>query len=315
MHALRSILITGGNRTGTSWTGKMLGLSGETFLVWEPFNNQNPIPGIFPSNPLDRHYHKLLPGEEEVMGRFMKSMVILGLVRSCRPEGRFGGPLLDPFRITAAFWRYMTGSVIPLFKDPIALMSAEWVQRKFDSSVVVMIRHPAAYVNSIRRLGWRTPLEDFLVQDSLMNDLPEDLRHRIMERAGERPEPGEGEFDLQDAALCWKVFHTVIARYSQDHPDWIFVRHEDLCGDYMNSFRDLYERVGLSWSERVADRIEAHCGSSNPVTQGDSIHVFRQDSESLAGAWKNSMTRDDIQRIREFSSPVWEYFYDADSWD
>ncbi len=311
---MRSVLVTGGNRTGTSWTGKMLGLSGETFLVWEPFNHQNPIPRMFPSNPLERHFHRLLPGQKKPMGRFMRSMVILGLVRSCRRDGRLGGVWLDPFRITAALWRYMTGRIIPLFKDPIALMSAEWVQREFDSAVVVMIRHPAAYVNSIRRLGWRTPLEDFLLQDSLMSDLPEDLQRQIRIRAGERPEPMEGEFDLQDAALCWKVFHTVIADYREHHPDWIFVRHEDLCSDYMNSFRNLYGRVGLSWNDGVAEMIEAHCGSSNPVIQGESIHVFRQDSESLAGAWKNSMSPNDIQRIKDITSPVWEYFYDDDSW-
>lgn len=41
----------------------------------------------------------------------------------------------------------------PLVKDPFALFSAEWFADNFDAEVIVIVRHPAAVVSSIKRLG------------------------------------------------------------------------------------------------------------------------------------------------------------------
>lgn len=297
---------------GTSWMGRMLCLSGEAFLVWEPFNHLIPLPGIFPENPLKRHYQRILPEQIPAMRRFIRNRCIMDLIYGAEgsrsPVGRLRkvGNVLRRTAIAAA------GRMIPLLKDPIALMSAEWIAEEYDAAVILMVRHPAAYVNSVRRLNWRTPVEDFLQQEHLMADLPPDLQSEIRSRAASRSVPDH--YLLEDAALCWKVFHTVVDRYRKDHPEWIVVNHENLSRDYLNGFREIYSSLGLRWSNTVAEKIEFHCGSCNPVTQGSSIHEFRQDSALLTKSWKGSLTDEEIEIIRGITSPVWELFYGKESW-
>ena len=60
---------------------------------------------------------------------------------------------------------------LELLKDPIALFSTPWLVDRFNVHAVVMIRHPAAYVSSVSRLGWRFDFGYLLGQDLLMRDL------------------------------------------------------------------------------------------------------------------------------------------------
>lgn len=297
---------------GTSWMGKMLCLSGEVFQVWEPFNHLIPLPSIFPEHPLKRHYQRILPGQRPLMRAHIRNRSIMDIIHGAEGGRSFAGRLRKIGNVLRRAALASTGHMIPLIKDPIALMSAEWVAEEYDAAVILMVRHPAAYVNSVRRLNWRTPLEDFLQQEQLMTDLPSDLQSEIRERAASRPMLNR--YLLEDAALCWKVFHTVVDRYRKDHPEWIVVKHESISMDYLNGFRKIYLSLGLTWNNNLADKINSYCGKTNPVIQGSSIHEFRQDSASLADAWKNSLSDDEINRIKHITSPVWELFYEEESW-
>ena len=61
--------------------------------------------------------------------------------------------------MTGRFRRYGGESARPLLKDPIAVFSAEWLGDTFGMDVVVLIRHPAAFVNSIVARQLRHPFE------------------------------------------------------------------------------------------------------------------------------------------------------------
>src|SRR5207247_8079602 len=107
------------------------------------------------------------------------------------------------------------GARRPLVKDPIALLSSEWLARSFGMQVVVMIRHPAAFATSLKRLGWEHSFATFFDEGRL----PEVLRPyeaEIREQA-ERP----GEILAQAALLCRLLYHAV-AGYRDRHPAWVF---------------------------------------------------------------------------------------------
>src|SRR5699024_11082686 len=57
-----------------------------------------------------------------------------------------------------------------LIKDPIACMSSEWLHNRFDMEVVIVIRHPAAFVASLKRLNWDFDLNELICQEELMQD-------------------------------------------------------------------------------------------------------------------------------------------------
>lgn len=292
----------------------MLVLSGQLFTVWEPFNHLIPVPFFMPAHPLSRHYHRLRPEERQRMRRFIRGKTLLDIKRKQpRPPGILGGAR----KAWGAAWTalgFLAGLKQPLFKDPIALMSAGWMAREFDARVVMLVRHPAAYVASVRRIGWRTPVEDFTTQRELMDWLPPYLAEELLARQSERPKPPEGYFDLTDAALCWKVFHETVHTYRRQHPEWITQRHEDLSIQYMEGFRRLYEKLGLHWGNAQKRAVETHCSPRNRLVRGKVVHELRQNSRALTTAWMGSLQAGEIDRIRRITSPVWERFYSPGSW-
>ena len=148
----------------------------------------------------------------------------------------------------------------PLVKDPIALFSAEWLVRSFDMQPVVMVRHPAALVATLTRRNWHHRFGDFLDQPHLMRDLLSGRRDEIERLAAEPPSAFDG------AIALWNILTEHVAGLAQRHPDWIILRHEDACREPDARFREVYERLGLSWSPDV-ERFLAHT-TSHPTPHG-----------------------------------------------
>lgn len=308
---MKPILVTGGNRTGTSWVGQTLCFSSELFYVWEPFNCMFPVP-LF-KHPFTRHYRRVLPEESASVKRHVKRKAFFELI-SATPGGHGLMPKIRKTGlVTAKLTRWLTGRLTPLYKDPIALMSAEWFQDEFDAWVVMVVRHPGAYVNSIKRLNWPMCVEEFACQPLLMESLPVYLQEEIHGRIAARPRPRG--YVAEDAALCWKVFHQVVHQYSESHPDWIVVGHEDLSLNYISGFKDLYEKLGLTWTAEIEAKIHMNCSPENSVVQGDVCHHFRQDSASLTRLWRNVLTPEEQNTVREVTDPVSSLFYNDDSWN
>lgn len=308
---MKPILVTGGNRSGTTWVGRMLCFSSRLFLVWEPFNLEKAIEGI--GHPLQSHYRMLRRSESGRLHRFILLKTLIELTATVDGGRTPGKKLMKLGEVTGKTVSCLTGRMAPLYKDPIALMSAEWYERKLGTRNVVLIRHPGAYVNSVKRLDWKTNVDEFAEQPWLMETLPGELQDEIHRRISSRETPRG--YVLEEAALCWKVFYQVVDRYRKEHPDWIFVRHEDLSMNYLEEFRNLYERLGLGWTGRISERIENACSSRNDVVQGDVAHSERQDSAALVKLWQKSLSPEDQRVIREITEPVARLYYDDQSWE
>ena len=79
----------------------------------------------------------------------------------------------DVARMARDWWRtsrYRRSGAVAVMKDPIAIFSSRWLVTAFHMDPVVMIRHPAAFVNSVVSKGWRHPFEHFIDQPLLMRD-------------------------------------------------------------------------------------------------------------------------------------------------
>lgn len=113
----------------------------------------------------------------------------------------------------------------PLLKDPIALFSVEWLARTFDMKVVVMIRHPAGFASSIKRLNWHFNFENFIGQEALMDGLLAPYKDQIFEYARHPRDI------IDQAILVWNAMYSAVRRYRETHPDWHFVTHERLSAD------------------------------------------------------------------------------------
>jgi hypothetical protein len=205
-------------------------------------------------------------------------------------------------RTYAGFLRRRMGRARPLLKDPIALFSAEWLADAFDMNVVVMIRHPAAFAGSVKAKNWRFPFEHFLQQPLLMRDRLAAYAPEIESYAVEKREI------VDQAALLWRLMHDVILEYKARHPNWLFVRHEDLSREPIGGYERLYRSLELRMDERIAAVIREHTTAKEKST-------FKRDSASNIGTWRDRLTPEEIARVRARVEDVSREFYSDAEWD
>jgi len=305
---VRPILVTGINRSGTTWVGQTLARAPDVALIYEPFS-PNHRRGVFrqatpewftyvrgdPSGRLASDLRRTLAFRYSYAAELPR-------IRSPRDAARM-------VRDAARFARWRRKRRRPLVKDPIAVLAAPWLARELGMQVVVTIRHPAAYASSMRRLGWTHDFSGFLRQPGLVDELVPGLRGDIEEMARR---PGD---ILDQATLLWNVIHTVVDAYRREHPDWTFVRHEDLSAAPAAGFRDLCSRLGVEFTAGVERYVAETTGSGNPAEAGAGVvHQLRRDSGAAARAWHERLTPDEVARIRSRTEAVASAFYTDGDW-
>ena len=302
------ILVTGSHRSGTGWVGEMLAATPSPGLayLWEPFSLRARR-GI--CNAPFRYWFTYVCGENEAAFREPVAqtlafryhpLVELGSLRSPKDAGRFA----RDWYVTE---RHRRRHAVPLFKDPIAVFSAAWLADTFGMDVLVLIRHPAAFVRSIVRNGWDHPFSHFLAQPLMMRDQLSSF-HDEIERFARSEQPL-----MDQAILLWNVIHHQILRFRDERADWDFVRHEDLSREPVEGFRALYERFGLAWSDDVRHTVEEHSGVGNPEETMDAAS-HKRDSLRAISAWKDRLSPEEIHRIRAGTEAIAGAFYTDADW-
>jgi hypothetical protein len=303
------ILVTGSHRSGTTWVGRMLDASGETAYVHEPFN-PNRSPGWFPE--ALPHWFMYITTENE--SAYLEP--VQRLVELRYPVGR---ALVGTRRARVLAMNLQQSALAArdrmkrkrlLLKDPMALFSAEWLAERFGFTNVVLIRHPASFVSSIKRLDWGFDYErNWLGQPLLMRDLLPAYGSRFAGYRGEEDIVGEG-------IVVWNAMYEVVSGYRDRHPDWSFVRYEDLAAEPKSGFRRLYGDLGLTWTDAAQQEIARHSHSSNPSDVAPSRkHELKRDSKGAASTWHARLTAAEIDRIRAETEPVWRRFYADEEWE
>lgn len=301
------ILVTGSHRSGTTWVGRMLAAAPGVQYVHEPFSPRC-RPGVCGAA-FDRWFTHVHSGNEDRYRPWLERTLRfrysagreLRALRSPRDAGR-------AFRDAARFAAARAAGRRPLWKDPIALFSAEWLAERLGMRVVVLVRHPAAFASSLLRLDWTFPFRDLAEQETLMDTLLAPYRAEVLAAAGREPDL------LDQAALLWRLFHHVIDEYRTRHPGWIVLRHEDLSRAPLEGFLSLYRELGLEPTDEAVAVIRAHSRGGNPVEAGDAALDVRRDSRANIDSWRRRLDADRTDRIRAAVSDVAPLFYGEDEW-
>jgi hypothetical protein len=283
----------------------MLALAPGVAYIHEPFNPRT-APGLSPAR-FDR-YFTVVTGENEARYRPGLEQTIhfryglgtqLSSVRSPADVARAGRDLVRVQR------NRLTGKR-PLVKDPIALLSAEWLAESFGMDVVVLIRHPAAFAASLKRLGWKHSFATF-IQDGRVPEVVRPYEAEIREQA-ERP----GEI-LAQAALLWRLLYNAVDGYRERHPDWEFVRHEDASAEPVATFQRLYSTLGLELTPAAREAIARASAPDNPA-ELSTPHAVELDSAASLGRWREDLTAEEVETLRERTRDVWPRFYSDEDW-
>jgi hypothetical protein len=307
-NVLPPILVTGAHRSSTTWVGKMLTANLEYTYVSEPLNvlhrrgvMRKPVQHWY-TYVCDDNSEQLLSGFYETMQLRYHTWLELGDLRSIKDAGRL---LRDwgSFTLGRAHGRQV------LLKDPFALFSADWFSRRLDCEVVIAVRHPAAFVSSLKRLNWPFQFEDFLAQPLLMRDWLEPYRGEMI-KAEKAPEDIIGQ-----ACLLWRMIYDVVSQYHQSHPHFHIVRHEDLSLRPLQEFQALYQAMGVPFTLKVAKTIHKSTNPGNPTELPlESIHSVNLDSKTNIKNWQNRLELEEIDRVRELTEDISQRFYDDQDW-
>ena len=303
---LSPILVTGTHRSGTTWIGKMLAADAGTAYISEPLNVLH-RPGVLRAKVkhwyqyiCEENENEFLPAFEELIELDYHLWDEIRSIRSRRDFLRMGRDFL-------IFYNGLMRGQRPLFKDPFAVFSMDWFAKRLNCKVVVAVRHPAAFVSSLKRLNWPFDFQDLLDQPLLMRDFLEPYRGQM--------ESVKSDDVIGQSALLWKLIYTSVHTILQRNPDFLAVRHEDMSLDPVNRYRDLYKSLDLDFTPRVEKTILNASSSDNPAEPSRrNIYSVKLDSRTNIENWKKRLTDDEIRRIRGITGDVSQLFYPEMEW-
>jgi len=317
------ILVTGSHRSGSTWTGRMIAYASTLSYIHEPLNLEH-RPGICKAK--FSYQFPYICNENE--GRYVKDLEdclnfkyhLLEDLKAVKSYKDFFLAIRDYIRFT----KYRILKKRPLVKDPIAVFSAEWLANRFNMDVVVIIRHPAAFVGSLKKVRWSHPFDHFLQQPLLM-------QHHLNQYRSEIEEYSKTEKDLVDQGiLLWNLIHHMILKYQNNNPNWIFIKHEDLSKHPLEEFRNLYNRLGLTFSTDIKKKIKAfsfpdhsdkfkrNSSSKMKIWQQRLTSNYsgkrRRNSKSNILSWQKRLTKHEINKIKAKTHIIAGKFYTEEDW-
>jgi len=302
---LKHILVTGSHRSGTTWTGNMIALSDQVHYISEIFNPERDpgrclvsFPKWFTHLPLDagEPYYSAL--RDTIVGH--KYHILRGL-QSTRSPGEYKAKIAEYLKNLTASRRPNLRS---LLKDPIAIFSAEWLAESFDMDVVVLIRHPANFVSSLKLHQFNFPFEDLGSQERLMVDFLEPFREEI----NSPPVP-----IINQAILLWRIIYSVVNIYRERYPEWNYFRYEDLALNPIPGFKQLFNNLKLEWSSEIELKLRRYSNTENPTETDNPMNIYRN-SQAMVSQWKQRLSDQEINLIKDSTSDVWPLFYKDSDW-
>ena len=195
----------------------------------------------------------------------------------------------------------------PLVKDPIAIFSAEWLHKVFHMDVICMIRHPAAFCSSLKIKGWKFSFTNFLSQELLMEKYLSPYQPVIEEYCRTQ------KSIVEQGVLLWNCIHHTINMYQESHPEWLYVRHEDLSADPVKEFQSIYKYLDLPYTKRAIGLIRESSGAHNPA-EAKKGHEHKRNSLKNISNWKKRLTDGEVRLIRAGTEDVAQMYYSDSEW-
>lgn len=302
------ILVTGAHRSGTTWVGKVLAASPDHAYVSEPLHVQHSR-GMMAA-PVDHWYtyiceenqRPFLTAYRDTLQFRYRPLLALKHARSVRDALKI---LRDLPRF---FWLRSAGSQ-PVLKDPFAVFSAPWFQRRLGCRVVITVRHPLGFISSLKRLGWTFDFQHLLAQPLLIRDHLGDFQQDMLQ-----VQQAEGDI-IQEGILLWKMIYSVVAQYRERGDDFVILRHEDLSMDPMGNFSDVCSKLEMRFSDPVQDKIRQTTQQENPreLPEHDE-HAVTLDSRANLTNWQHRLTSTEVERIVNATADSLFGFYEPEEW-
>lgn len=269
----KPLLITGSHRSGSTWIGKVFESSGYFTYIDEPFN---------------------LDGSKDRLNGLKYWFEYTG------QNTHFIKQLQDK----------LSCEKIPLFKDPIAFFSVDTFIEALDSNVLISVRHPAAFVSSLKRLGWKHDFNHFLKQEELMETMLYPLREQIIKFSAME------QNIIDQGILLWNIIYLNALKYKQKYDHIYMTTHENLSLDPVNEYRKIFNYFDYEFNDAVIEYIRKTSSAENETeAKNNVVHQLERNSKENIHTYKTRLTSQELNHIRQHTEMIAHCFYDATSWN
>jgi len=300
----KPILVTGSHRSGTTWIGRVLAHSSSIGYLHEPFNKvyKNSGYGIKPAywfqyiSKANGHQYK------KALDNLLKFRLL-----SFKALANY-----KPFNVKIflkknyQLFNHRLHHRRPLFKDPIALFAIQWLVEEYGCCPVILIRHPAAFVHSIKKQQWHFEFSEIHQQENLINDLLQPYKNEVSDFA-------RNDYPLIDQAiLLWTLTHHVIKQYQTEQANnWFFLRHEDIAQAPFHYFEKLYAYLNIPFREKEKKHIQqfSTVDTGNSHTDANPVNQIQRNSQETSEQWKNELSQAEIDHIYSKTHQLAGFFY------
>jgi len=303
----KHILITGMQRSGTTFTAKILNKTSKFTYLPEPFNPNYGIQGV------DSHYtsidNKLLDDKNKLLlkdlftfkARYKKNYKKDYIIKKTA-KYIFGTKAEIRYRLNGFFNKNQCQFLI---KDPDAILLSEYMAKTHNCKVLSVIRHPCAVLASFRRLGWEIDFSPILSNIDILNS----------QQSKYIPMMQNQEITLaEQVGILWLILYQLLIEYHSRNNDWLMIRHEDICKRPDESFNKIFNWAKLKYSQEIKNQVQLFTSSSNPIqARNNMLHDFNRNAISLASNWKDEIAPNHIETILKITNPVLSLYYDDHS--
>ncbi|MCB0742957.1 MAG: sulfotransferase domain-containing protein [Ignavibacteriae bacterium] len=306
------ILVTGLVRFGTSWIGNMLSLGNNTVQIFEPFSIWHPK--YYGNLKIRYHFaYEILtnPNFQNYIRNIEKARFNLlsefKQIDSIRTVGKFFVRTI-PFNFKAKISKNL------IIKDPFAFFMSEYFSKNLNYKVVLIMRHPCSFVDSMLRFNGKWDRHNFcysiLSQKDLMQkfNLSEFVNplEKFSKMEKEREKSKSLKFDnemfrLERACLIWKIYtRFYIELINKNIENIIPIYYEDFANTPIENFSKLYQKLDLNFSKKIEDLIFKNSNFSKVTSK--KIVDTKRNSKTLASIWKKNLSKNQIDYIFTYCS-------------
>jgi hypothetical protein len=277
---LNPVLVTGSSYSGVKAIADILAVSPSIRYEKSPFNIRES----------DNQFIFVTPENEQLL-LSMNPLINPDAGKSQQKEKRF---LSGIFAEIAGYFKTLSAEkkgYRMMVADTKLFFMAPWIHGNFAADVVVLLRHPF-YLASLQKK--HSLYFDFgqLQNLSFFTDkyLP-NLKEQLLEYATTEKSA------VENAAMSWLVFATMVSYYQREFPNWIFFKTEVF--DMQRKFRECYQMLDLPFTKEISDKIVDLRASFDA---NDPKYLLNFSDIS-------NLTDREIMTVRRICEPLYDEFY------
>ena len=288
------IVVCGTHRSGTTLLGDLLSSDPRSAQLFEPFC---PLIGI---EDVDTWYAAGdRPGSnwQGVIDRF-----VAGRKTKWHTAPRDSWSLRRWLKGTPMLRQYVLARVLRprriVVKCPYLTLSAQYLIEQHDFRVLFTVRHPGAFLASLRRVHWDAAvwLDDLAKQGSCTPD----------ERAMATTEATQ-------AGLLWLVVNRHVLATRQRFPDSaVLLSHEHFCDDPHGQMARVTRSLGIVYSDTMREAVTRATGGDVVIPPADKAHFLVRNTVAMVGEWRDRVSARDEAELRMLCEPLYQQLVGTD---